>query len=66
MDRRVIRLTRQSKGLTQLEFARKLGVSRALIAQVEAGYMNPSDALIKRIRSEFSDEYIKKVSSLIS
>lgn len=49
-----IKKLRTAKGLTQQEFANRLGVSRSNIATYEVGKNNPADAVIKLICREFS------------
>lgn len=44
-----IKLVRQSAGLTQAEFAEKIGLSRNYIAMIEIGQREPSDRTIKDI-----------------
>lgn len=65
MNRRLIKTIRQLKGLSQLAFSEKLGVSRGLIAQVEAGYIKTSKELDEKIRNLVGDDFIKDVKKLI-
>ena len=44
-----IKQVRQSEGLTQAEFAEKIGLSRNYIAMIEIGQREPSDRTIKDI-----------------
>lgn len=44
-----IKQVRQSEGLTQAEFAEKIGLSRNFIAMIEIGQREPSDRTIKDI-----------------
>ena len=44
-----IKQVRQSEGLTQAEFAEKIGLARNYIAMIEIGQREPSDRTIKDI-----------------
>ena len=44
-----IKQVRQSEGLTQAEFAERIGLSRNYIAMIEIGQREPSDRTIKDI-----------------
>ena len=46
---KVILKYRKSKGLTQQEFAKKVGVKQAMISKIESGSYNPSFKAIYRI-----------------
>lgn len=52
---------RKSIDLTQMEFAKKLGVSQNSISQIENGTRNPGGALIKVICQEFgvSEDWLR-------
>ncbi|MDL0419705.1 helix-turn-helix transcriptional regulator [Caldibacillus thermoamylovorans] len=65
MNRYLIKRIRQMKGMSQLEFSKALGVSRGLIAQVEAGYISPSPELKNKIREFAGDDFIAQLSKLI-
>lgn len=49
-----IKQVRQSAGLTQLQFAERLGLSRNFIAMIETGGRDPSDRTITDICREFN------------
>lgn len=49
-----IKQVRQSAGLTQLQFAERLGLSRNFIAMMETGSRDPSDRTISDICREFN------------
>lgn len=49
-----IKNTRKVINLTQSAFAKKLGVSRALIILIETGKQNPTDDLLEKIYTEFN------------
>lgn len=53
MDER-IKAIRKALGLTQQEFADRLGIQRSTIAQYETGRNNPSDAVISLICREYN------------
>lgn len=48
-----IKEIRNAKGLTQVEFASRLGLKQNSIAQIEMGKRNPSDQVILSICREF-------------
>ena len=59
---KVIRVKRESKGLTQVELARKSGVDRNYIGMVERGERNPSYLSLQKIAQGLGlsvDEMIK-------
>lgn len=49
-----IKEIRKSKGLTQTDFGKKIGVKGNTITNYETGLRNPSDAIIKAICREFN------------
>lgn len=49
-----IKAVRKENGLTQTEFAERLGVSRDVIATYESGRVVPGDSILKLISKEFS------------
>ena len=53
MNEKIKNLRHQTK-LTQAEFAKKLGVSRAVIAQIETNKNNPTAELLQKIYKEFN------------
>ena len=48
-----IKEVRKSKGLTQMQFSGKIGLSRNYVARIEIGERLPSDRTIKDICREF-------------
>lgn len=64
MNRKLIRALRVNKSLNQLQFSELIGVSRATIAQIEAGYVKPSKNVIQKIYDALDSEYIDKVREL--
>lgn len=48
-----IKLIRQSAGLTQMQFAERIGLSRNYIAMLEVGQREPADRTISDICREF-------------
>lgn len=44
-----IKQVRQSEGLTQAEFAEKIGLSRNFVAMIEIGQRDPSDRTVRDI-----------------
>lgn len=65
MNRYLIKKIRQMKGMSQLQFSQALGVSRGLIAQVEAGYIRPSEELKRKIRAYVGDDFIEKIQKIL-
>ena len=49
-----IKLIRQNAGLTQQEFAKRIGVSRNTIATYETSGRNPIDAIVRAMCREFN------------
>ena len=49
-----IKATRKASGLTQSEFAERIGASRDKMASYETGRVVPSDTVLKMISREFS------------
>ncbi|MGG3694332.1 helix-turn-helix domain-containing protein [Heyndrickxia ginsengihumi] len=65
MNRELIRRLRVNKNMNQYEFSRYIGISRGLLAQIEAGYISPSRSVIQKILSVFDEDYIEKVRALL-
>lgn len=57
MDER-IKAIRKALGLTQQEFADRLGIQRSTIAQYETGRNNPIDAVVSLICREYNVDEI--------
>lgn len=53
MDSERIKLIRQSLGLTQDEFASRIGISRSALSLLESGKNNPSERTVMLICREF-------------
>lgn len=49
-----IKQVRQSEGLTQAEFAEKIGLSRNFVAMIEIGQRDPSDRTVRDICRVFN------------
>ncbi len=49
-----IKKLRRSRRLTQLEFAKALGISTGYLSQIEMGIRLPSRALLKRMADMYS------------
>lgn len=49
-----IKQVRQSEGLTQAEFAEKIGLSRNFVAMIEIGQREPSDRTVRDICRVFN------------
>jgi len=64
MNVELLKAIRKLEGLTQGEFAKRLGVSRQLISMVEIDYTPISDHLNKRIYEEFGTEQIEVIKNL--
>lgn len=52
-----IKIIRKRSGLTQTEFAIRIGATRAMIASYEGGAVVPADTVLKLICKEFSISY---------
>ena len=52
-----IRGIRKSEHLTQTEFGKRIGASRAMIASYEGGAVIPSEPILKLIAREFNVSY---------
>ncbi len=53
----LLRGLRHREGLTQVEFARKIGVTQANLSAMENGRCNVRKEIAKRIAKEFSIDY---------
>lgn len=53
MDSEQIKVIRQSLGLTQDEFASRIGISRSALSLLESGKNNPSERTVMLICREF-------------
>ena len=65
MDRKTIIALRVNKRLNQFEFSKLLGISRPLLAQIEAGYISPSQKVTDAIYRVLDANYIGKVRELV-
>lgn len=52
-----IKTIRKSANLTQTEFGKKIGATRAMIASYEGGAVVPADTVLKLISKEFGISY---------
>lgn len=64
MNRGLIKALRVNKSMNQYQFSELIGISRALLAQIEAGYVAPSQSVIKKIYAVLDQDYIEKVRAL--
>jgi transcriptional regulator with XRE-family HTH domain len=65
MNKQLIRALRVNKAMNQYQFSELIGISRALLAQIEAGYVKPSQTVIDKIYDALDPEYIKKVQAIV-
>ncbi|WP_342540974.1 helix-turn-helix transcriptional regulator [Heyndrickxia sp. FSL K6-6286] len=65
MNRDLIKRLRAIRGMNQYQFSEFIGISRAQLAQIEAGYISPSQIVKDKIYSSFESEYIEKVRALL-
>jgi transcriptional regulator with XRE-family HTH domain len=54
MDAKRLEKLRVKKGLSQVEFAERIGVSRQAVWKMESGFMNPSVETLKLIAKLFN------------
>lgn len=66
MDRNLLRFIRQSKGLTQPQFAKLLGVSHAYISYLETGSKPMTENIRNKVRGLVGDEYIERCRQFLS
>lgn len=52
---------RNTKNMTQLQFARHIGVSQSFLSKVELGDRQPSFAFMQKLKNAFSDADIDKL-----
>jgi len=52
-----IRFLRKSMGLTQKEFAKKIGITQGYLTEVESGKKQPSEKVLKLISHTFGVSY---------
>ena len=55
---KMIRRLRKTKGLTQVQLSKAIGVSRTYLSEIESGDWNITVLLLKRIMSEFGYDVI--------
>jgi Helix-turn-helix domain len=65
-DGNLLRFIRQSKGLTQPEFAQLLGVSHAYISYLETGSKPMTRNMRDKVRGLVGDEYVERCRQFIS
>jgi putative transcriptional regulator len=66
LDRNLLRFIRQSKGLTQPEFAQLLGVTHAYISYLETGSKPMTANIRNKVRRLVGDEYIERCRQFMS
>lgn len=66
MDASLFRFVRQSKGLTQEEFAKLLGVSRTYVCLIETGVKPVSYNVRLKLCGLVGDEYIERCRQFLS
>jgi putative transcriptional regulator len=64
-DGNLLRFIRQSKGLTQPQFAQLLGVSHAYISYLETGSKPMTANIRNKVRGLVGDEYIERCRQFI-
>lgn len=64
MDKEFLKTFRKTAGLTQKEFAEKLGVSRQLITAIERGKRIIQPYIVTRIYIEFGEEYVEQIRKI--
>ncbi|MCM3572525.1 helix-turn-helix domain-containing protein [Mesobacillus subterraneus] len=62
---RTFKAIRALDGLSHSAFARKIGVSRSLVAQIEHGSKVITDETAGKIRKVYGHEYVAKVERFI-
>src|SRR5699024_11236926 len=60
MNNQLIKSIRMSLHLNQNEFSKLIGVGRSELANIEAGYRDVSENLVRAIRENIDLEFIKK------
>jgi predicted transcriptional regulator len=65
-DGNLLRFIRQSKGLTQPEFAQLLGVSHAYISYLETGSKPMTRNMRYKVRGLVGDEYVERCRHFLS
>jgi putative transcriptional regulator len=65
LDRNLLRFIRQSKGLTQPQFAQLLGVSHAYVSYLETGSKPMTANIRNKVRGLVGDEYIERCRQFI-
>lgn len=64
MNNQLIKSIRMSLHLNQNEFSKLIGVGRSELANIEAGYRDVSENLVRAIRENIDLEFIKKVEEV--
>ena len=57
--RSAIAILRLSKGLSQSEFAKSMGISQQYLSQIETGFHSCNDDLLKRIAAKLGTDYLE-------
>lgn len=55
-----IKLARNYFGLNQKDFAKKIGVSQALVSQIEKGIKPLTDDIVEKLREDFGDNFFSQ------
>ena len=66
MDRNLLRFIRQSKGLTQPQFAQLLGVSHVYVSYLESGSKPMTENIRNKVRGLVGDEYLDRCRHFLS
>lgn len=52
---------RNTKKMSQVQFARHIGVSTSFLSKIELGYRKPSFAFMQKLKNAFEDVDIDKI-----
>ena len=64
MDRRLFVRIRKLGGFNQEQYARRIGISRALVAAIEVGNRRIMPYVMEKVTAEFGAGYVRKVREL--
>ncbi|MFB5250889.1 MULTISPECIES: helix-turn-helix domain-containing protein [Bacillus cereus group] len=56
-----LKIFRQNKGLSQVKFAQKIGVSQSMYEKVERGYMKPSRNFMGKLKKTYPEANIDSI-----
>lgn len=65
MNGKLVKLIRDVEGCNQHEFARLIGVSRSTIAYIEAGYIQVSSEVSRKIYDAIGHDRVEEIKKLI-